>query len=86
MNNDLLRKKEELTSKKDRVLTHGSLDDLKRSKYRLKSVTKKLLELSKRIGELDNQIDQLHEDDVKIHTVLDQSVVSHASVRMILFD
>ncbi|CAO3632520.1 unnamed protein product [Mucor fragilis] len=74
LNNDLLRKKEELRSKKDRVLTHGSLDDLKRSKYELKSVTKKLVELSKRIGELDNQIDQLHEDDVKIHTVLDQSV------------
>lgn len=59
------------------MLTHGSLDDLKRSKYELKSVTKKLVELSKRIGELDNQVDQLHEDDVKINTVLDQSVVSH---------
>jgi hypothetical protein len=72
-----LRRKEELTSKKDRVLTHGSVDDLKRSKYELKLVTKKLVDLSKRIGDLDNQIDQLHEDDVKINGVLEQAVVSN---------
>lgn len=71
-----MRRKEELTSKKDRVLTHGSMDDLKRSKYELKLVTKKLVDLSKRIGDLDNQIDQLHEDDVKINGVLEQAVVS----------
>lgn len=71
-----MRRKEELASKKDRVLTHGSLDDLKRSKYELKLVTKKLVDLSNRIGDLDNQIDQLHEDDVKINGVLEQAVVS----------
>lgn len=72
-----MRRKEELTSKKDRVLTQGSVDDLKRSKYELKLVTKKLVDLSKRIGDLDNQIDQLHEDDVKINGVLEQAVVSN---------
>lgn len=45
-----MRKKEELLSKKDRVLTHGSRDDLNRRKYELKIVLKKLVKLNKAIG------------------------------------
>ncbi|CEP12365.1 hypothetical protein [Parasitella parasitica] len=74
LNNDLLRRKEELSSKKDRALTHGSLDDLKRSKYELKLTTKKLVDVSKRIGDLDTQIDQLHKDDEEINTELEKAV------------
>ncbi|KAI9480450.1 MAG: RecF/RecN/SMC [Benjaminiella poitrasii] len=71
---ELLRKKQELTSRKDRVLTRGSWEDLNRRKQELKLVTKKLVRLSTRIGELDNEIDQLQEDDIKINNVLEQAI------------
>jgi structural maintenance of chromosome 3 (chondroitin sulfate proteoglycan 6) len=64
-----------LISKKDRVLTRGSLDDLNRRKQQLKMLTKKLVRLAKRIGDLDNEIDQLQEDDIKISSVLEQAIV-----------
>lgn len=64
-----------MISKKDRVLTRGSLDDLNRRKQQLKMLTKKLVRLAKRIGDLDNEIDQLQEDDIKISSVLEQAIV-----------
>ncbi|KAI7902915.1 uncharacterized protein BX663DRAFT_55209 [Cokeromyces recurvatus] len=74
LENELLRKKQELLSRKDRVLTHGSSGDLNRRKHELKLVTKKLVRLSNRIGELDNEIDRLQEDDIKINSVLEQAI------------
>lgn len=72
----MLRKKEDLLCKKDRVLTRGSLDDLNRRKQQLKMLTKKLVRLAKRIGDLDNEIDQLQEDDMKISSVLERAIVN----------
>ncbi|KAI9351904.1 RecF/RecN/SMC [Pilaira anomala] len=74
LDNDLLRKKEELDSKKDRVLTHGNLDEFNRRKQQLKIVVKKLVKLNKSIEDLDNQIDELQEDDIKISSVLEQAI------------
>ncbi|KAI8061999.1 RecF/RecN/SMC [Thamnidium elegans] len=74
LDNDLLRKKEELLSKKDRVNTHGSLDEFNRRKQELKLVLKKLVKLNKSIEDLDNEIDELQEDDIKISSVLEQAI------------
>ncbi|GAA5798475.1 hypothetical protein HPULCUR_003879 [Helicostylum pulchrum] len=74
LDNDLLRKKEELLSKKDRVNTHGSLGEFNRRKQELKLVLKKLVKLNKSIEDLDNQIDELQEDDIKISSVLEQAI------------
>jgi structural maintenance of chromosome 3 (chondroitin sulfate proteoglycan 6) len=65
-----------LLAKKDRVLTRGSLEDLNRHKQQLKTLTKKLVRLGKRIGDLDNEIDQLQEDDINISSVLEQAIVN----------
>lgn len=75
-----MRRKDDLLSRKDRVMTHGSLDDLNRRKQELKSTTKKLVRLTNRIGELDNEIDQLQEDDIKITNVIEQATVSRTRV------
>lgn len=50
LDNELLRKKEELESKKNRVMTHGSVDELNRRKHELKIVLKKLVKVNKTIG------------------------------------
>ncbi|RCH98817.1 Structural maintenance of chromosomes protein 3, partial [Rhizopus stolonifer] len=73
LENDMLRRKDDLVSKRDRVLIHGSLEDLNRRKQELKMVTKKLVRVTKRIGDLDNDIDELQEDDVKISDVLEKA-------------
>ncbi|KAI8984689.1 chromosome segregation protein sudA (DA-box protein sudA) [Mycotypha africana] len=74
LENQLLRKKEDLLNKKDRVITRGSLNDLNRSKNELKAITKKLVRLSKRIGDLDNETDRLQEEDANITSGLEQAV------------
>lgn len=76
LDNDLLRRRDDLASRKDRVITHGSLDDLNRRKQELKLTTKKLVRLTNRISELDNEIDELQEDDIKITNVIEQATVS----------
>ncbi|KAI8368390.1 hypothetical protein EDC96DRAFT_138627 [Choanephora cucurbitarum] len=73
LENDLLRRKDDLMSKRERVLTYGSLEDLNRKKHELRVVIKKLVKLSKRIGDLDDEIDELQEDDVKISEVLEKA-------------
>jgi uncharacterized protein YlxW (UPF0749 family) len=52
------------------------LDDLNRRKHELKIVLKKLVKLNKSIEDLDNEVDQLQEDDIKISAVLEQAIVS----------
>ncbi|KAG1213842.1 hypothetical protein G6F69_002459 [Rhizopus microsporus] len=65
LNADSLRKKD-LLSKKERVIVKGSLDELNRRRNELKMITKKLGRLTKRIEDLDTEVDQLLEEDVKI--------------------
>ncbi|KAG1445861.1 hypothetical protein G6F56_009762 [Rhizopus delemar] len=65
VNMETLRKKD-LLSKKERVVIKGSLDDLNRRKNELKVVTKRLVRLTKHIEDLDSEVDQLLEEDMKI--------------------
>ncbi|CAO3654057.1 unnamed protein product [Mucor hiemalis] len=74
LDNDLLRRKEELLSKKDRVITHGSLDDLNRRKKELKHVLNKLVNVNTIIGDLDNKVDELQKVDTKVNSVLEDSI------------
>ncbi|KAG2211831.1 hypothetical protein INT47_004517 [Mucor saturninus] len=74
LDNELLRKKEELQSKKERVMTHGSVDELMRRKHELKIALKKLVKVNKTIGDLDSQVDKLQEEDIKISSVLEEAI------------
>lgn len=50
LNNDLRRRRDELTSRKERVLAGGSEAELKRKQKELKSVTRKYTRLTNRLG------------------------------------
>ncbi|KAI9276287.1 RecF/RecN/SMC [Sporodiniella umbellata] len=65
LNSEVLRKKD-LLSKKERVVIRGSSDDLNRRNNELRTVTRRLVKLTKRIEDLDTEVDQLLEEDMKI--------------------
>lgn len=74
LDNDLVRRQEELMSKKDRVMNRGSIEDLNRRKKELKHVLNKLVNVNTIIGDLDNKVDELQKVDTKVNSVLEDSI------------
>ncbi|KAG0746639.1 hypothetical protein G6F57_008240 [Rhizopus arrhizus] len=72
LNADALRK-EGLLSKKERVVVEGSLDELNRRRNELKLVIKKLGKLTKQIEDLDSEVEQLLQDDLKITEMIENT-------------
>ncbi|KAI9319336.1 hypothetical protein BX666DRAFT_1458042 [Dichotomocladium elegans] len=72
LDNDLRRRREELSSRKERSTADSNSDELSRRKKELKALTKKQARLTKRIAELDNEMEKKQEDVQQLEQSLEQ--------------
>ncbi|KAI8370556.1 putative chromosome segregation protein SudA [Radiomyces spectabilis] len=86
LENDLLRRKEELVTKQDRVLVTSNTDELARKRKDYRSLERKLGRMTKKIEELDNDIakkqQSLVESDKALQNLTSVQVEVGQTIRM----
>ncbi|KAI8994869.1 RecF/RecN/SMC [Pilobolus umbonatus] len=84
LDNGLLRRRNELISRKDRVIKSGSVEDLNRRKRELRLLMKKLGGLSKQIEDLDSGVDKLEKEGQNINQELEEVMETQANLTQIM--